>query len=200
MRAAKCVGLLILVLSLAPSTSAQTEWLPKEVAEAMAQQLGASIRAVDVEGKVAPGDELTGARKGIADMVARIDALGVDGVMQMAPEFSGIELPPSGQPHFDAIARYGVCSFSLDAVYSDDSIREDALGQRVSAAVMSMSIPVISAFLRHHYLAAGATDEEAKDYLAGEALNAISAQIQTSPELLQSTMNQCALPLSQLLE
>jgi hypothetical protein len=199
MRLITLFALLSALIALPSTLHAETEWLPPEVAEAMAQQLTVNIRAVDRDGEVAPGDSLNSARLGIAGMVDRIDSLGLDRMLELAPDFEGIDLPPSGQPHLDAIARYGICSFSLDAVYMDESPREGGLEQRVTAAVMSISIPVISSFFRHHYLAAGTTDEAAKDFLAGEALNTISAEIQTSADLLQSTMNRCATPLTEIM-
>ena len=65
--------------------------------EVMAQELAVNIRAVDVDGKVAPGDSLSGARLGIEGMVDRIDSLGVERMLEIAPDFEGIELPSSGQ-------------------------------------------------------------------------------------------------------
>jgi hypothetical protein len=194
------LGALTLGLLSSPPLAARSDWLPPETREAMAQEIAAKLVAIDVEGGLTEEQALEPSRVGVAALAERAESLGVESLVGRAPTYPDLELPVSGQVALDAIAAYGMCSFAMEAVYEDETPREGRLEQRTTATFMSMSIVIISAYLRPHYLAAGVTDEQAEAFLAGEGMNDVAYRVQTERELLQYTMNRCAGPLTVLME
>lgn len=191
---------LFLFLGIHVVAFAQTDWLPSEVRSAMAREMAAKVTAADTEGRVTEEQALEGGRAGVEGLVVKVESLGVDGLARLAPTFPELNVPKSGSPLLDAIALYGVCSFPMDAMYADDSPRDGAFDQRVYASFMSMSVVIVSAYLRSQYLTAGITDEQAKAFLASDAMGAMAYRIKSRVELLQHAMNRCAGPLSTLME
>lgn len=194
------LGSLILVLLSVQAVAAQSDWLPAEVREEMAREIAAKLEAIDVEGRLTEEEALVPSRAGVAALAEKAESLGAAKLIGQAPTYPDLEIPTSGQTALDAIAAYGMCSFAMEAVYADETPREGRLEQRTTATFMSMSIVIISARLRPHYLAAGVTDEQAEAFLAGEAMNAVAYRVQTDQELLQYSMNRCAGPLTVLME
>jgi hypothetical protein len=190
--------LFVTVLAAAP-THAQPTWLSPEIQERAAEDLAARISNVDTEGQINPNVILPGAQKAVATFVARLDGLGEAGVLELKPVFTELELPQAGQPHLDAIAAFGACNLFLESVYGNAQPREGILDERVTAATMSVGIALTSAYLRHHYLSAGGNDEDFDAFLASEAMNAVSYDIQTSLDLLQHVMARCSPSLGELI-
>jgi len=83
---------------LAPSAVlAQSSWLPAEVAEGAAQQLAGRLKEAGLAGQADDAHLLAGARKMVAAMRADLERRGEKGIAELAPSFSGFELPRAGQ-------------------------------------------------------------------------------------------------------
>ncbi|MEN8180731.1 MAG: hypothetical protein ABFS39_19210 [Pseudomonadota bacterium] len=179
---------------------AETDWFPSEERQAMAQNVAAKLKAIDTEGKLTSERALEAARVGIEGVASNLEALGANGVIRMAPTYAGINLPASGNKALDAIAAYQLCSLPMDAHYNDASPRENRYDERAWGLLMSMSIYIVSTYLRPAYLASGTTDAQAQALVHGEAMNSLKAEIRSSKDLLFSTQNHCSAPLIQLMK
>ncbi len=185
------------VVALGDRPEAQGNWMPPQAAEGVALEMAKRLDHVKVgieEAKLLPS-----ARAGVAALRERLDTLGEKGVLTLAPRFPQIEIPFSGQPHLDAMARFSMCTYYLDARFErrPANVDVDAL---LDAAMGPLSLAVTTMYLRHHFLAAGGTDDQIKMYLDGDPLNEVAAAVQTDPKLLDHTAAECRAAVSTLLD
>ena len=140
-----------------PSASAQTgepplpSWFPAAAVDGATAQLAEGLAAVQrdaTEKQIADAG-----KRGVRDLILRIDAWGLEGLTERAPSFPELDVPSVGDPIVDLVARYGVCSLG---VYEElaASPRE-----KFYVKLVEVSVGVLSSFLRSEALAAGATDD-----------------------------------------
>lgn len=195
--------ILALCLAVASTCSpgfAETDWLPTNVRETLQQQIVEKLLAIDETGNVTPERALEGARTTVEVVAAKLESLGIERVIDMAPAYPDLELPSSGTNSLDAIVAYQLCSVPFDHEYADASPRENRYDLRAWGLVLSASVYVVSSYLRQAYLEAGVTDEQAEALLASEAVASLRARIQGSEELLQSVKEQCSDPIATLMQ
>lgn len=177
--------LLPLLLLLAGPAVGGTDWFPPQFEEGATRQLADRLVEVGAaEGKT-EAERLGWSREFVGHVVARIDAWGADGVLERTPDLPEVGLPPTDEPILAAIAAYGACSLPLHPELVET--REE----KVFVAMGEISVAIVSAFLRHRYLAAGGSDEEMAAYLASEAMNQLSYDIQVEEAKRDYVVAQC---------
>lgn len=164
--------LLLPLLLLAGPALAATDWFPPEFEQGATRQLAERLVDVGVAEGRSEAERLDWSREFVGHVVGRIDGWGADGVLARTPDLPEVGLPPTEEPILAAIAAYGACSLPLHPELVDT--REE----KVFVAMGEISVVIVSAFLRHRYLAAGGSDEEMAAYLASEAMNQLSYDIQ----------------------
>jgi hypothetical protein len=186
-------SLLVVLLSASPLLAVST-WLSEEVKNGLAVKLGESLKLIGVGADLGAAERLEGARTGIEQMMARLEAVGADAVVAGAPGFESIELPVTDERFERSIAAYGVCSLPLHQELAADD------RERFYVAFGEIAVIVISAFLRDAYLAEGGTDEALKLYLTSEQMEELSYEVQADEGLRTHVNERCAEPLGVLMQ
>lgn len=185
---------LIPLLLLASATLAATDWFPQQFEEGATRQLADRLVEVGVaEGKT-EGERLEWSQGFVGHVVERVDGWGLEGVLERAPTLAEVDFPPTDDRILAAIAAYGACSLPLHPELVET--REE----KVFVAMGEISVVIVSAFLRHESLAAGRSDEEMAAYLASEAMNQLSYDIQVEEEPRNYVMAQCGPMFEAILE
>lgn len=183
MRQAVRLGLVLLLL--AGPALAETDWFPPQFEEGATRQLANRLVEIGVAGDSSEEERMLASRQIVLNLVERVDQWGLEGVLQHAPELTGVEFPPTAQEPLSAVARFGACSLPLDpARYETDD-------QKFTVAVAEVSVAIVSAFLRDRLLASGVTDEEMAAYLSSDEMNQLSYAIQTDEDLRDSVWEEC---------
>lgn len=183
--------------ALAPvSLPAQTAWFPAAAQEGLSSDLAARLAHIDVG--IEQAKLLPAARVGVGEMRLRLETLGAEKLMALAPRFPDLKLPMTGQRHLDAMARLGLCTYHLEARYAAPGGAD--VDARLDAAMGPMALALSTMYLRHFYLADGGTDEKIKTYLDGDAVNAVAFAVQKEPALMQYTARECRAAVSALLD
>ena len=190
-------GVLAAVVLSAAGLAVQTGWMPATAVDGVAREMAARLGQANVG--IEPAKLLPSAEVGVESLRERLEALGVARVMSLSPRFPRLTLPAAGQPHLDAMAGYAMCTYYLEARFANPP-RGAGVDMRLDAAMGPLALAVTTMYLRHHYLAAGGSDERLKDYLAGDALNEVVAAVQQDPKLLDYTAAQCRTAVSTLLD
>ncbi len=190
-------GVLAAVILSTVGLAVQAGWMPATAVDGVAREMAARLEQANVG--IEPAKLLPSAQAGVESPRDRLDALGVRRVMSLSPQFPRLKLPAAGQPHLDAMAGYAMCTYYLEARFAKPPRGAD-VDMRLDAAMGPLSLAVTTMYLRHHYLAAGGSDERIKNYLDGDALNEVAAVVQKDPKLLDYTAAQCRAAVSTLLD
>ena len=176
-----------------PALGTEWDWLPTAAEEGLARQLVEGFAKANVAANASEDERLQAARKGIGLIAQRLETMGVDGVLDAAPSFEGLDLPRTGSRVVDAIAAFGTCSLPLHFELAADD------GERLYVAIGEVAVVVISAFLRHGYLSQGGSDEDLARLLNTEEFAAFSLKVQQDPDLRAKVNSACAGPLGMLM-
>lgn len=179
---------------------AQNDWFPAAAREGLTRDIASKLAAIDTEDRLSSEKEFAGATMVVNGVSAKVESMGRDALIQLAPRFPGLELPTSGNQALDAIAAFQVCSLPMNAIYADDTPREHRFDMRTWALFSAASIYIASGYLRPAYRAAGVSDEDAEAFLTGEAMTALKTRIGTSQQLLAQTKAHCATPITTLMQ
>lgn len=172
-------------LLLALPAAAQTAWFPPEFEQGATRQLSDRLVEVGVaEGKTEE-ERLEWSGRFVDHVVARVDAWGLRGVLARALDLAEVDFPPTEDEILSAIVSYGACSLPLHPELVET--REE----KVFVAMGEIAVVIVSAFLRHQSLAAGRSDEEMAAYLASEAMNQLSYDVQVEEGLRNYVVAQC---------
>ncbi|KAB2959991.1 MAG: hypothetical protein F9K16_12020 [Thermoanaerobaculia bacterium] len=177
------------LLAAAVAPAAAAGWLPAGAEEATARQLAGRL----VEAGLAPGETpevLSASREMVAHMIATIERWKVAGTRERAPEFPGLELPPAGEPHLDAMARYQVCTMAL-MIQHGDSAFDDDLNARLTASLGLTALTLAVVRLREPFVRQGGTDAQIEAALTSAAHEKILTGIQEDPAVRAHVEKQC---------
>jgi hypothetical protein len=186
-----------IVMLLVGVLAVQAGWMPEAAVEGLAGEFAKRIQQAKVD--IAPEKLLPAARVGVELLRDRLQDLGEQRLLGMAPALPRLKLPAAGQPHLDAMARYGMCTYYLESLFANLPSGAD-VDTRLDAAMGPLSLAVTTMYLRHYFLAGGGTDAQIKDYLAGNPLNAVAFAVQKDPKLLDYTATECRSAVSALLD
>lgn len=165
---------------------AQTDWFPPEAAEDAASQMIERFTNAGIELPNSEEDKLERARATIGKLVTRVDAWGLKGVVENAPTLAKIELPKFNSRIISAIAIYGMCSMPLDPDLVDTA-------EEKSVVVLGeITVTIISAYLRHQYLARGGTEEALAESLSSESMNRLFYEIQSVEDTRNYIATECS--------
>lgn len=181
------------LLLTASSADGQREWLPEPAVEALAEQLVEGFGRANVAPEATEEERMRAARNGIGQIAQRLETMGVEGVLGVAPVFEGLEVPRTGAPIVDAIAAFGTCSLPLHFELAADD------GERLYVAVGEVAVVVISAYLRTAFLRQGGSDEDLARLLDTEEFSEFSTKVQQEEELRARVNSACAGPLGMLM-
>lgn len=190
----------LLCLANAPVAAESLPWLSARVGEGLGQLLAEKLTRTRLAQQQSHEQLVLSGRQIVAAMARRIDGIGESRLLDRAPALVQIELPQIDDRRVDALARYGACSHHLDWLYANQSLDQAQPKLRVTSAVYSAGIVLVSAYLRYHFLAAGGTDGQLQSMLASEEMKALSSAIQGQQELLTYTWRECGPVLSAIAE
>lgn len=187
-----------ILLLLSPLLAAQEAWLPPPVAEGMTRQLAERMRTL---GEGEPDEErlMAGAREVVGSIAQVLETWGLDGVHERAPSFPTFTIPPAGNRHLDAMARYHVCIMVLYLQFEDPALQSD-VNARVTSVFGLTALTMAIVRLREPFVAGGGDDTAIEAYLAGPALEPILAALQTDPEARSAAETSCRPVVVSLLE
>lgn len=175
-------------------TSAQDQWLPPQVAEALASQVADKMQAID---STADRERLmTGGRRLITLIRRRLDSWGEKEVLARAPQFPKLAMPASTQPHLDAINRYQVCNLLLDV----QQAAQNDIGMRRTGVIGSAAITTAAVYLRKPFLEAGGKLPDVEKFLTGSAMQSVFEAIQNDRSLADHVAEQCTPVVTSLLQ
>lgn len=200
LRLGRLAILAMLLGLLALRLHAQNDWFPAPAREGLKRDIATKLAAIDTEDRLSSERELAGATLVVNGVSAKVESLGRDALIRLAPRFPGLELPTSGNRALDAIAAFQICSLPMNAIYADDRPREHQFDMRTWALFSAASIYIASGYLRPAYRTAGVSDEDAETFLTGEAMTALKTRIGTSQKLLAMTKQHCATPITTLMQ
>jgi hypothetical protein len=180
-------------------TTAQSEWLPTAARDAAVRDVVEKLEAIDTESRLTPEVALEAARAGVHGLAAKAEELGAERLIALTPVYPDLGLPSSGSTALDAIGAYQLCSLPMNAIYADDSPRANRFDERTWALFLSLSVDIVTAYLRPVYRDEGWTDARARAFLDSSEMKFLRDQIRTSRELLQSTKDRCSEPLIELM-
>lgn len=171
-------------------------WLTPANEEQVVQGFAAKLAALPSASR--PEHTLEEARRTVRELRARIDHLGLNNVLALAPTVPGAEVPALSHPLLTAMARYTLCKIPIGAV-SQYGTPDDKDGRRrLAATVDILWIDAAFAFLRYHYYQQKGTDEEMKRQLTLPALNGIVARVESSAATAREVVQHCVPALEKL--
>jgi hypothetical protein len=189
--------ILLVALVLIPVRGlAQAGWFPANARAGVARDLALRLEKVGLD--IEQDQLMPAARAGVEEMGLRLETIGEKKLMDLAPRFPQLDLPVAGQPHLDAMARLGVCTYYLEARFAKPSGAD--VDERLNAAMGPPMLALSTMYLRHFYLAEGGTDKAIRDYLMGDSLNTVVFEVQQTPELLKYTATECRAVVSALID
>jgi hypothetical protein len=176
---------LLATLLLVTPALAQVPWLPPELESSAAAALVARLGEAGIAPPGSDEERMQGALKVLRDLTATIDRWGLEGVVQRAPEFPQIDHPEFADPIVATVAGYGFCSLPLhpELVTTRD--------EKLTVVLGEYAVMMVSAFLRHRFLADGGTDEDLRALLATDEMNQLSYDIQVDEAKRNYVLAQC---------
>jgi hypothetical protein len=193
------ICLLVLSLTSLDTTAQESAWLPPDVAENLARQLADRMQQTDLGPAADEEKLLDGTRRMIAAMRADLDTRGEEGIAELAPTFSGIELPEAGQRELDLMARYNVCNLVLFRQLQDPAFRAD-VNARITSTLGLTALTMVIGFLRESFVAKGNDVTQIEAHLTDPRLQPIFDRIQKDLELRGSVEQACRPVVTTLLE
>lgn len=193
-----CAALTMLLIQSAAGQS-PPGWLPENVEENAAADFARTVSALGIGKDKSEEEMLIGGRKMIGDIRSRLESLGRDGVIALAPEIPSYPFPAPADPGLAAMAKFALCRFPVEVVANDETLVGQEARQRFAATIYMFLLDLTNIYLRMHYYAQGGTEPEIKEALTGEPMDGIAATIQTDAAAGQTVMNECAPRLGELL-
>jgi hypothetical protein len=169
--------------------AAAAGWLPADAEEMLARQLAGRL----VEAGLAPGETpevLSGCREMVGHMILTIEQWQVAGTRERAPEFPGLELPPAGEPHLDAMARFQVCNMML-MIQHRDTAYDDDINARLTASLGLTAVTLAVTRLREPFVRQGGTDAQIEAALTNADFEKVLTGIQEDPAVRAHVEKQC---------
>jgi hypothetical protein len=175
-------------------------WLPPSAEEQAAQLLAGRMSKLGATAGRTPENLIDGARLAMQDVRERLDSLGVDGVVRVAPPLSNYKAPILSHPILTAMSRYALCRFPMQAIAEDASLDREMPAQRVAATVGLLWLDAATLYLRFHYEAQGGTERQIEQQLSLEPLESLAGRIQTDAAVAQDVANQCGRMFDQFMQ
>ena len=176
--------------------AAQQSWLPPEAEDGAARQLATRVAEIGV-GRT---DEtrLTAARQLVGRVRERLELWGEEAV-DHAPRLAELDVPESGRPPLDAMARYQICNMALMIQLQDPDFADDE-DAKISSVTGLTAFTLALMYLRHPFLETGGNDGEIEAFLTSESMGSVLEAIQTEPEARTHVEAECTPPLEALVE
>lgn len=176
--------------------AAQSSWLPPEAQDGAARQLAA--RVAEIGAGRTDETRLAGAHQLVARVRERLESWGGE-TSDHAPRFAELDVPESGRPLLDAMARFQICNMVLMIQLQDPDFADDEDAKMTSVAgLTAFTLAVL--YLRDPFLGADGTDGEIEAFLTSESMGSILEQIQSVPEARAHIESECTPPLKALVE
>lgn len=188
-----------IVLAQAATGQIPQNWLPTHVQENAAKEFANKVSALGIGKDKSEEEMLIGGRKMVGDIRSRLESLGRDGVIALAPEIPSYPFPSPADPILAAMSKFALCRFPVEVVAKDETLVGQESRQRFASTIYLFVLDLTNLYLRMQYYAQGGTEPEIKTALTGEPLDGIAATIQTDTAASQTVMNECAPQLGELL-
>jgi len=199
-------GLIFLAGGLASSARASDaaapappSWLPPQIEVSLTQQLANRMKHFGLGPANDDQKLLAGARAMIRAIAADLDARGEDGIEKLAPDFSGFELPQSGQRELDLMVRYNVCNLALYMQSLDPAFQDD-VNAKLTSVLGLTAVTMVIGYLRDPFVHAGNDAAQIEAHLTDPNLQPIFDRIQKEPEIRASVEKTCQPVITTLLE
>jgi hypothetical protein len=171
----------------ATSLAAQYAWLPQAVQQGMAEQLADRLTTIGPGRPKDPAGLLGGSRKQVLEIAGRLDSWG-KAVVERAPRFPKLTLPPTRDRHLDAMGRYQLCNLVLLRQFETTSHTVET--RRVGAVGLT-AVTMAIVYLREPFVAGGGPPEGIEAFLTSPAMGRLTSQLQTQPDLMSHVEEQC---------
>ncbi len=181
------VGLLI-VSWVTSARAAESNWLPPQMADAVAHQLAERMTRLG-----AGGDEtalLARARRMVDAIREQIDRWGAEGTLRHSPRFPGIDVPVNDNPQLDAMGRYQICNAVLFRQLQDPAFSDDQ-NAMITSTLGLTAVTMTIVRLRQILLDKGGSDEAIQAFLTSSAFEPLVQKIQTDLEVRAAVEQQC---------
>jgi hypothetical protein len=191
-----------IVLAMAPDAFAQpaATWLPAAAEEQAARVLAQQMSGLSAAAGRPSEQLLEGARQAVQGVGERLEGLGVEGVIRLAPAFTNYNAPLLSHPILTAMSRYALCRFPMEVVAEDVSLDKEMPAQRVAATIGLLWLDAANLYLRFHYHTQGGTERQIEQQLSLEPIESLAARVQTDVETAQDVANQCGPVLEQFMQ
>ncbi len=178
---------------------APQQWLPPHVAENAAKEFAKKVSDLGVGKDKTDEEMLIGGRKMIGDIRSRLEELGRDGVIALAPQIPSYPFAAPQDPILSAMSKFGLCRFPIEVVANDQTLVGQEARQRFASTIYLFLLDLTNLYLRMQYYAEGGTEAEIEEALTGDPLDGIAETVQTDAGAGQTVMNECAPQLGELL-
>ncbi len=191
----------LLALALTPffGLAQDSSWLPPNVAENLARQLADRMKQTGLGPAGGQEKLLAGTRRMVAAIQADLEDRGEKGIADLAPTFSDLELPQSGQRELDLMLRYNVCNLALYRQLQDPAFRDDTNAQ-VTSTLGLTALTMVIGFLREPFVAAGNDPKQIEQHLTDSRLQPIFDRIQENLEVRAAVEQTCRPVVTTLLD
>ena len=200
----RTVPLFALLLLLVPAVSTPVRaagsptWLPAAVEESAAEQLAGRFgvlrrgAAKEKENR----EEAVLFTRALRDVV---EGWGVDGVLERAPDFPGLTLPPLRDRYLDAMQRYTVCNLLLFRQTEHADFAED-FNARFTGTVGLSGLTFAMVRLREPFVAAGGSNEQIERAMTRAELEPVFDRLQSDEAARNAAEAACQPVVVELLE
>ncbi len=185
--------LFLIILTASAGAHAQSSWLPTNVAESAAQQLGARLKTLPIEGAATSTYEqrVENARAIVGTLRDVIEGWGGDGILGRTPELSHLTMPESKNQWLDAMADYQLCNLVLFFQLAPEGEAED-VNLQLTGVIGLTAITMTILYLRESFVNSGGSLEQIKAFLTSEHMERIGAQVQQNTALFEKTSEDCS--------
>lgn len=181
---------LLVAATLAPSVVlASDDWLPAPVRDGLVHQLAERLTTTAV-GDHDIGRVTESARSVVIAIEDILDRRGVSGTIEAAPTFPDLEIPHSGSPLLDAMARYQVCNLTLVLRLQEPALNDD-VNARLATVFEMTAITTAVVHLRKPFVEGGGEPAAIEAHLAGPALEPALAAIQADLRMRSDVDARC---------
>ena len=191
-----------ILLVTAPEVFAQVAapWMSAAAEEQGARVLAEQMSRLGAAAGRPPELLLDGARQAVQGVRDRLEDLGVEGVVRLAPAFANYGMPALTHPILTALSRYALCRFPLEVVAQDATLDKDMPAQRVAATIGLLWLDAADLYLRFHYQVQGGTEGQIQQQLSLEPIESLAARVQTDAATAQDVASQCGRVLEQFMQ
>ena len=184
------------LIFVAAIVTAQSSWLPPQAEDGTARQLATRVAEIGV-GRT---DEtrLAAAHQLVDRVRERLESWGEE-TSDHAPEFAELDVPESGRPSLDAMARFQICNMVLMIQLQDPDFADDE-DAKLSSVTGLTAFTLAVLYLRHPFLEAGGADGEIEAFLTSDSMGSILDRIQSEPAARAHIDRECTPPLKALVD